>query len=158
MFMQEFGSFSVPISMRYPLPKDATFESLSTLLSTIPQLIRICIVTPVGFHDLLLVHKISEQFPNVGFCGGSFLKLPGCSFGCLLGYPFKQDGVVLSGCPYMNTATEECFWVVSDTDADFCVEYYSPGCISLDVSSPNSMISSVDGGSKRVVASIMDLF
>lgn len=159
VFLQEFGTVSVPLMMRYMLPAGSTLESLSSVLGSVPSQVRVCVVTSADFHDLKLVHDISTQFPNVGFCGGSFLQLDGCRYGCLSGYPFKQNDFHVRGCPYMNSMTDECFWVVSDTDTDFCVDYYSgfdPGVEQSDV--PWGGPDSESMKSKKMVGSISDLF
>lgn len=74
------------------------------IVKQIPSWVRIAIKTPKEFSDMRLIKEISLKYPNVRFCGGNFVRLPGCNIGCIqesdLPLPINQSKIeyITEGC------------------------------------------------------------
>lgn len=61
--------------------------------------VRLTIKTLPDFHNMRVVYKLSRLHgKKIAFCGGEFINLQGCNFGCVDGTFFKKDSL---------TSTEE---------------------------------------------------
>lgn len=73
---------NVPIIITKEL-KEMNELAISFVMQQIPNWIVVSIKTPEDFCDMRLISRLSEKFPNIRFCGGKFLRLPGCNIGCI---------------------------------------------------------------------------
>lgn len=57
--------------------------NLDMFLNVVPSVIRVALKLPNNYCDMREVMKVSAKYPNVTFCGGNFIRLPGASIGCI---------------------------------------------------------------------------
>lgn len=57
--------------------------SISFFMKCVPDWVIVSIKTPSDFCDMRIIETLCSEFPNIRFCGGKFLRLPGCRIGCI---------------------------------------------------------------------------
>ena len=108
---------SVPLIYKEELT-DVNELSISFVVEKVPSWVRVAIKTPEDFSDMRLIEKMSKKYPNLRFCCGTFLRLPGCNVGCVS----RED--------------------LPDKIPDSAVKYYTTGCACIPYSIP---IDEVEG-------------
>lgn len=57
--------------------------NLDMFLLSVPAGIRVALKVPNNYCDMRSIIDASKKYPNVTFCGGNLIRLPGASIGCI---------------------------------------------------------------------------
>lgn len=81
------GNMSKPVIYQVDLREYAadaiTQAFLSDYSTGIPECIRVVYKLPVDYYDMATIWNISQKYPNVSFCGGKLIAIPGTNLGCI---------------------------------------------------------------------------
>lgn len=64
-------------------PAQTVDLNLDMIAGSVPSWVRLVVQLPESYADMSAIEVYSQKFPNMRFCGGSFIRLPGCNIGCI---------------------------------------------------------------------------
>lgn len=93
---------------------EALDMGVDVLMSTIPEGVRAVFKLPKDYCDMRKILDYSSKYENISFCGGHFIRLPGCKIGCVLPSDIPKK-VPENKIPLVN---EECSCVFETVTVD----------------------------------------
>ena len=123
--------------------------SISFFMKCVPDWVIVSIKTPSNYCDMRMIENLSMQFPNIRFCGGKFLRLPGCRIGCIQKEDLPKQ-VAESKVPYY---TEGCACAIITKHID---EVEDKELVFIDPDVEKEIKK--EETKKKVLSSIEDLF